>query len=51
MTEYRTGNAIIRVHGTPDMEKIKAASEQFMKRVLAAKKKAAREANEHVSNG
>lgn len=41
MTEYRTGNAIIRVHGTPDMDKVKAASEQFMKRVISARKKAA----------
>ena len=40
MTEYRVGCAIVRIHGTPDHDRIKAASEQFMKRVLAARKKA-----------
>jgi len=30
MTEYKVGNAIVRMHGTPDLEKVKAAAEQFL---------------------
>ena len=33
MTEYRIGNAIVRMHGTPDQEKVKAAAEQFLREV------------------
>lgn len=44
MTEYKIGSATVRVHGTPDRDKLKSASERFMKQVIAAKKKAAREA-------
>lgn len=51
MTEYKIGSATVRVHGTPDRDKLKAASERFMKQVLAAKKKAAREVDKNVSNG
>lgn len=43
MQEYRIGPAIVRVHGEVDREKIKAASERFMKQVIAARKKAAKE--------
>lgn len=31
MTEYRIGNAIVRMHGSPDQEKVKAAAERFLK--------------------
>lgn len=33
MTEYKIGNAIVRMHGTPDLQKIKAAAEQFFRTV------------------
>lgn len=39
MTEYKIGNAVVRIHGTADREKIKAATEKFLKKVEAAKKK------------
>ena len=40
MKEYRTGNAIVRVHGKPDMKNIKEATGIFLKGVQNAKKKA-----------
>ena len=40
---YKIGNAVIRVHGNPDRDKLKMASEQFMKKVIAARKKALKE--------
>lgn len=39
MTEYRIGNATIRLHGTPDADKVKTATERFLKRVEAKRKK------------
>lgn len=38
MTEYKIGNAIVRIHGEADVEKIKAATERFLKRVEKKKK-------------
>lgn len=40
MKEYRTGNAIVRIHGKPNMENIKEATGIFLKGVQNAKKKA-----------
>lgn len=37
-TEYRIGRAIVRIHGTPDQEKFKAATERFLKKVEASKR-------------
>jgi hypothetical protein len=37
--EYHCKNAIIRIHGEPDMERIKKASMRFMRRVLEAEEK------------
>lgn len=42
MEQYKIGPATVRIHGTADREKIKAASERFMKRVVAARKKASK---------
>lgn len=39
MTEYKIGPAIVRIHGEADREKIKSATERFLKRVEARKKK------------
>lgn len=36
--EIRYGNAIIRVHGEPDMERVKEATYIFMKKAMKVKK-------------
>lgn len=33
MKEYEYGNVTVRVHGTPNMEKLKAAVKEFVKAV------------------
>lgn len=38
MNEYRVGNAIVRMHGTPDREKIEAATVRFVKKIDRKKK-------------
>ena len=38
--EVKVGCAVVRLHGVPDRDRLKAASERFMKQVMAAKKKA-----------
>lgn len=43
MEQYKIGRATVRVHGAVDQDKIRSASERFMKRVIAARKKAAAE--------
>ena len=43
MEVYKVGCAVVRVHGNPDRDKLKAASEIFMKKVIAARKKALKE--------
>ena len=39
MTEYRVGNATVRLHGTPDTERVKQATTSFLKRIEAKRKK------------
>lgn len=39
MTEYRIGNATIRLHGTPDADKVKTATATFLKKAEAKRKK------------
>lgn len=39
MTEYRIGKAIVRMHGTPDREKIEAATVQLIKKARQQKKR------------
>lgn len=39
---YIIGNATVRIHGTPDMEKFKASTERFMKRAIERKRKGER---------
>lgn len=43
MEVYKVGCAVVRVHGNPDRERLKAASERFAKQVMAARKKALKE--------
>lgn len=36
--EYKIGNATVRIHGSVDREKLKAATERYLKKVVAQKK-------------
>ena len=38
MTEYKIGNTTVRIHGEVDTEKIKAATERFLKQIEKKKK-------------
>lgn len=38
MKEYKFENCTVRVHGTPDMENLKRATAQYLKRVVRSKK-------------
>lgn len=49
MEEYRIGKAIVRVHGSPDPEKLKAATAQFLKEVLRAQHAAEKAKREEKS--
>lgn len=42
MAEYKVGCATVRIHGNADQEKTKAATTIFLKKVIAAKKKASK---------
>lgn len=39
MQEYRIGCAIVRIHGNPDPDRLKAATTKFLKQAEAQKKK------------
>lgn len=39
MTQCKIGNAIVRIHGAVDYEKVEAATNKFLKKVIAIKKK------------
>lgn len=38
MTEYKIGCAIVRIHGSCDQDNLKAATEEFVKKVERKKK-------------
>jgi hypothetical protein len=42
-TEIRYGNAIVRMHGTPNTETIKKAAEQYLRRVEQCRQRESRE--------
>lgn len=42
MEQYKIGNAVVRIHNEPNQEKIRAATESFLKQVLIQKKKGAK---------
>lgn len=44
VTEYKIGRAIVRMHGTPDREKVEAAAIRFLQRVQQSKRQAQKEA-------
>lgn len=35
--EYRIGNAVVRIHGEVNRERLKASTERFLKQVIAAR--------------
>lgn len=39
MKEYRFEKCVVRVHGNPSQDNLKAATEKFMKKVLQSRKK------------
>ena len=41
--EYKIGRAIVRMHGTPDPENLKAATLKFMQKVEQARRKQRKE--------
>lgn len=43
MTEYKIGNAVVRIHGEADQEKLKTATEKFMKKVHKIRKQKRKE--------
>lgn len=42
MEEIKAGKATIRIHGAPDLERLKKATEKFMKQVFKDSKKEVR---------
>ena len=38
MTEYRTEKAIVRIHGEVNMDRVKAATEVFLKKAEKARR-------------
>ena len=43
IAEYRIGKAIVRMHGTPDVENVKAATLKFMQKVELRKRQQQKE--------
>ena len=48
MKEYKHGNATIRVHGEYDLEKVKAATVDFLKKAEQRRKKVRNEARKET---
>lgn len=44
VTEYKIGKAVVRMHGTPDREKLEAATLKFMQQVQLRKRHQQKEA-------
>lgn len=38
MTEYKIDNATVRIHGNADPEKVRSATEKYLKKVVRSKK-------------
>lgn len=48
MEQYNINNAIVRIHNEPNQEKIRVATEKFLKQVQVIRKKKQKEgANNH----
>ena len=48
MEQCIIGNATVNIHGSPDPERLKAATEQFLKQVIIKRKKVQREARKET---
>lgn len=48
MTEYKHGKATIRIHGSYDLEKVKAATVAFLKKAEEQRKKVRNEARKET---
>ena len=38
MTEYKINNAVVRIHGDVDHDRLRTATEKFMKKVLKCRR-------------
>ena len=47
MTEYKIGPAIVRIHGKPDQENLKAATARFLNKVVQQRRKREKERSEN----
>jgi hypothetical protein len=43
MTEYKIGNATVRIHGSMNQDTVRAATERFVKKAIQQKKKKEKE--------
>lgn len=43
MTEYKINNAVVRIHGEVDNDRLKTATEKFMKKVLKCRREKEKE--------
>ena len=48
--EYKIGRAIVRMHGTPDPENLKAATLKFMQKVEQQRRQQKKDGVENVSH-
>lgn len=46
--EYKIGKATVRMHGTPDRERLEAATLKFMQKVEQKKRQLKKEEERHV---
>ena len=51
MVEYQIGNAKVRIHGSPDPDKLKEATARFLKQVVIQRKKVRYEARKKTHTG
>lgn len=51
VTEYKIGPAIVRMHGQPDRDQVKAATEKFLNRVeqIRRERKGKQNGNHHAN--
>ena len=46
MEVYKTANATVRIHGQPDQDKLRVATETFLKKVVRRRKEVERRMND-----
>lgn len=50
MKVLKNNNAVVRIHGTPDNENFKKATEKFLKKVIICRKKKKREEKSKIAS-